>query len=153
VADFNLLPEPYKLATGATLAGIEDVQKLWDAGIRAVIDCRSEFDDGALIASFPGMKYIWLPVDDDGQPKPLEWFAAGYGFARAIWLHEADEIIYAHCAAGVNRGPSMCYFLLRSLYALDPKDAEAAIRQVRPQVGIAYKADADRACTDLFGLL
>lgn len=150
MSDFNVLASPYKLAVGAAVTSVSDVNDLWAAGVRAVIDCRSEFDDGSLIASRAGMKYIWLPTDDDGQTKPTSWFAAGYRFALPIRLQDADEIIYAHCAAGINRGPSMCYFLLRALYAASPAAAEAAVRAARPQVGIAYKADADRACLELF---
>lgn len=154
MADFNIIPD-YHLATGGALdQSGPDPDALWAAGIRAIIDCQLEYDDGPLLIKHPGMKYIWLPVSDDGQPKAFSWFEAGYDFAylqiHPVVVRDEIGITYAHCAAGINRGPSMCYFLLRSLWGLDPAAAELAIRAVRPQVGIAYKADADRAWTQLF---
>jgi Fe-S cluster assembly protein SufB len=53
-----------------------------------------------------------------------------------------------NCAAGINRGPSTAYSLMRAL-GWPAADAEAAIRAARPQVGLAYKGDADAAVAAL----
>lgn len=139
MADFNVVTGTQFLVGGA-IGDFNGVLQLWEAGARSVMDCQAEYDDASLITKQPGMTYIWLPTQDDGQPKPTNWFKAGYDYA----LH-ATPNIYVHCALGINRGPSMCYFLLRALKKLSAKDAEALIRSVRPQVGLRYKDDADKA--------
>lgn len=144
MADFSVVPgTPF--VVGGALGDHAGVMQLYAAGVRSVIDCQREFDDGALIIQRPGLSYVWLPVDDDGQPKPVSWFAAGLEAARSHPL----GLLYVHCAAGVNRGPSMCYFLMRALLHEDAATAEARIRAARPQVGLRYKADADAAIIQL----
>jgi protein-tyrosine phosphatase len=144
MADFSFVTR--RLATGAAISGPDDVQALLAAGITHCIDCRGEFDDSSLLAT-SGMGYLWNGTADDGQPKPPAWFAASLAFALpALVIPRAK--IYAHCAAGVNRGPSTAYAILRAL-GLDPAGAEAMIRAARPQVGLAYKNDADAAVTAL----
>lgn len=138
-----------RIATGAALNGIEDVQWLVDHGVNYIIDCRGEFDDSALIGEWMmknphhRLRLLWNGTEDDGTKKSPEWFHKSVSFALR-GLAAEHGCVYAHCAAGVNRGPSTCYAILRSL-GLPPDVAEQQIRLVRPQVGLAYKADADRA--------
>ena len=128
----------------ATLA---DIDELYGAGVRWIVDCRAEFDDAPLLAQHRDVAYLWNPTQDDGSPKPASWFEAGYQFAKPHL--DAGEPGDPHCAAEINRGPSMTYFLLRRHWSLDPAAAEKAIRDVRPQVGIRYKLDADVAIAQL----
>jgi protein-tyrosine phosphatase len=144
MADFSFVTE--RLATGAAITGPADVTALHAAGITHIIDCRAEFSDAPLLAT-SGMAYLWNGTEDDGQPKPPAWFAASLVFALPA-LATAGAKVYAHCAAGVNRGPSTAYAILRA-FGLLPAAAEAMIRAARPQVGLAYKADADSAVTAL----
>lgn len=143
----------YPVAVGAAINDANDVMILIDAGIGAIIDCRSEFDDGQLLAE-GGIAYMWDPRDDDGRvgPEMDFWWDIGlrFGLSHLLALPalripaEDRDILYCHCAAGINRGPSMAYGVLRAAYGLTPEGAEAAIRQVRPQVGLAYARDFDR---------
>ena len=135
-----------RLATGAAISGPDDVQALKSAGITHIIDCRAEFDDGQLLAS-SGLAYLWNGTDDDGQPKPPAWFAASLAFALPA-LAQPHVKAYAHCAAGVNRGPSTAYAILRAT-GLAADTAAQIIRATRPQVGLRYAGDADIAITAL----
>jgi protein-tyrosine phosphatase len=139
MADFNfVLP---RLATGAAINSSADVDALVAAGITVVVDCRAEFDDAPLLSA--KLMYLWDGTEDDGQPKPVQWFSKTTGFLAGAYSNPQTRI-YFHCAAGINRGPSMCYFFMRSL-GFSSTDAEALIRKARPQVGLRYKEDADTA--------
>jgi dual specificity phosphatase 3 len=145
MADFNFVTA--RLATGAAISSAADVDQLAGAGITLVIDCRGEFDDAPLLAGHPSMVYVWDGTDDDGQPKPPAWFDKGISLALSE-LAKPGQRVYCHCAAGVNRGPSMAYAVMRAL-GWSAEDGEAAIRRARPQVGLRYKADADAAIVAL----
>ena len=143
MADFSMITA--RLATGAAITSPDDVAALAAAGITDVIDCRGEFDDAPLLG--PAFTYLWDGTADDGQHKPPEWFGRGITFALAA-LSQPHRKVYAHCAAGVNRGPSMAYAIMRAL-GWPAADAESTIRAARPQVGLAYKNDADAAVVAL----
>lgn len=131
-----------RLATGAALSGPADVAALIQAGITVVIDCRAEFDDGQLMAS-AGLHYLWNPTADDGQPKPPEWFGKSISYALPL-LALPQHRVYAHCAAGINRGPSTAYAILRAM-GLSPVQAMAIVHAGRPQAAVRYAPDADKA--------
>jgi len=124
MADYNFVTA--RVATGGAISMPDDANSLIAAGINAVIDCREEFDDGLI---------------------PPEWFAPGIAFALNA-LAKPHTRVYAHCAAGVNRGPSMCMAILLA-QGLDAATAENLIRTHRPQVNIAYKHAAIAAVSAL----
>jgi hypothetical protein len=140
MADFSMVTA--RLATGAAINGTDDVNALIAAGVTHVVDERAEFDDGSLLAG-SGMTYLWNPVQDDGQPKPPAWHQANVSFAVQAYsvLHSC---VYYHCAAGVNRGPSGCYAVLRAVFGFGPAQARQLIVAARPQAHIAYAADFDQ---------
>lgn len=146
MADFNFVTD--RIATGAGINSIEDAQAIADSGVTHIIDCRDDLDDTQFFTQLPNVTVLWNGVPDDGQPKSPDWFKKSVDFAlMALAIPHAK--VYAHCAAGVNRGPSTCYAILRSL-GLSPELAEQIIRTARPQVGIAYKNDADSAVSELY---
>ena len=128
-----------RLATGGGISSESDVQALKNAGVTAIIDCRIEFDDQHLLAS-SGLAYLWNGTADDGAVKPPEWFARSLTFALPL-LAQPRHRIYAHCAAGINRGPSISSAIMMA-WGLQPDVTEKMIRQARPQVGLAYFHDA-----------
>lgn len=130
-----------RLATGAAINDPADVQVLASAGVTHIIDCRDSFDDTALLAG-SGMLVLWNGVPDDGNPAThgTTWFGKSLAFAMPA-LAQPHAKVYAHCAAGINRGPSTAFAILLALGFSAP-DAEATIRAVRPQVGLQYKAEA-----------
>jgi dual specificity phosphatase 3 len=146
--DWSFITE--RVATGAAISTVADVDLLVASGVTAIVDARAEFDDAALImASHPSVLYLWDGTEDDRQPKPVEWFGKALDFAMPI-LVRPGQIVFTHCAAGHNRGPSLAYAVLRAQgwYA---KDAIDLIHVERPATigGIVYAADADRALKQL----
>jgi protein-tyrosine phosphatase len=140
----------YRLATGAAFTNSSDVDLLAQAGITHVIDCaiELEYSDGGLLSAHkPGFVYLPNGVDDDGKPKPAGWFANSIDFALNA-LNTRGTKVYAHCKMGINRGPSTAYAILLAM-GLQPAMAEQMIRLVRPLVGLAYKADAEKAVLSL----
>jgi hypothetical protein len=139
MADFNLVTA--RLATGAAISNAADVQELAAAGITHVLDLRGEFDDGPLLAG-SGLAYLWNGVIDDGQPKPSSWYQTSLAFAVQAYS-QLGTCLYCHCAAGINRGPSTAYAVLRACAGFGSTEARQLIVNVRPQVGLAYAADFD----------
>jgi dual specificity phosphatase 3 len=130
-----------RLATGGALTAAADVDVLVRSGITHVIDCRVEFDDGQLLAQ--RLRYLYDPTEDDGEPKPPTWFAPGISFALQA-LSLPGYRIYVHCRAGVNRGPSMCYAIMRAL-GWEANDALNTVKAGRPIAMVRYSSDADAA--------
>lgn len=143
--DYNFVTK--RLATGGGLRTSADVDQLIADKITHIIDCCGEFNDITLLAAYPGISYLYNGTEDDGKPKPPIWFAKSIEFALQAFV-EAHCRLYVHCAAGVNRGPSTAYAILLAL-GLPPTIAEQLIRSNRPQVGLAYKIDAEAAVIDL----
>lgn len=137
--DWNYITQ--RLATGARIATPADAAALAGGGITHVLNVCREPDA-------PGpFEMLHLPLADDGQPKPPEWFLAGVRFALAA-LARPGPRIYVHCRAGIQRGPSMTYAILR-VFGLPPKDAYDLLVRRRPGLTrhgthIGYRADADR---------
>ena len=137
-ADFQMVLE--RVAVGSAINDSKDFSDALEAaGIEYVVDCQGEHDDTPFLVT-QNMLDCWCPTMDDGQPKPLEWWGKGIGWALEQYAKPHAKI-YFHCAAGVNRGPSMCFGFMLAL-GFDAATAEALIRKARPQVGIAYKQDA-----------
>jgi hypothetical protein len=134
-----------RLATGGALTGPSDLDALAALGITHVIDCRTEFDDGTLLAQ--RFHYVYAPTADDGQPKAPAWFQPGIAFALQA-LSQPQNRVYAHCAAGVNRGPSMCYAIMRAL-GWPGVIALSTIKTARPVAQVRYSGDADAALAAL----
>jgi hypothetical protein len=99
----------------------------------------------ALSLRLAGDRLTVLPsgTDDDGQPKSPSWFRKIVFFALDA-LRDPKAKVYFHCSAGVNRGPSAAYAVLRAL-GHTPSEAFALIRDARPKAGILYADSADRA--------
>lgn len=149
-----------QLWCGGAITTDADVARIAADGITADIDCRKEFNDRSLIDDYnnlpptpgllkahPRISYYFDGVADDGLPKPVSWFASAWDFAKPIL--DGGGVVLAHCAAGVNRGPSMAYFLLRAHWRMSPADALALVKQKRPVARVGYQADADKAITSL----
>ena len=134
-----------RLATGGQIGTPADVQELVKAGITAVINCNRGEDDAKLLSSLPGVAYLNNPTDDDGQPKPVTWFQASLEFALPI-LARPNQRVYAHCAAGVNRGPSTCFAIMRALgFGSLAANGEIVFHRPVCAAGIRYADDADKA--------
>lgn len=140
--DFSFVTS--RLATGGGIADAADVQILTVNGVTHVIDCRAEFDDDPLFRELK-INYLWNPTADDGQHKDSEWFRKSLDFALPALALPRTKV-YAHCAAGINRGPSTAYVIIRA-FGLMPLESKSLIIGHRPVTlgGIRYANDADAA--------
>jgi len=135
-----------RLFTGGALEnGQADVDELIASGVTHIIDAAYELEsiDSALFATQPTLSYLPNGTLDDGSVKGPEWFSKSIDFALSA-LRQPHNKVYMHCRAGVNRGPSTCYAVMRAL-SFPPEEAEKLIRKARPIVGLRYKDDADTA--------
>jgi hypothetical protein len=131
-----------RIALGSGVWSRADAQYVADAGITHVIDCTNAPDERPYRGL--GVQHFSCPTEDDGKAKPREWFERGIAIARTA-LADPDARLLVHCAAGINRGPSMCFAILRAVVGLSRDDAHAAIKRVRPFARMAYRDDAERA--------
>lgn len=144
----------YRLATGAAIHNVEEVRELIARGITHIIDLRTT-NAIRLLAGFthargrllhgeldPGARlhYLHNGTRDDGRPKSPQWFNRSIRFALEALAHPGNRI-YAHCAEGINRGPSTALAILLAL-GVDRVTARGMIVANRPQVGLRYEKDA-----------
>lgn len=129
MADFNFVTE--RIATGGGINSTSDVDQLVQAGVTHVVDMRAEYDDTLL--KDPRIDVLWLPENDDGTPRPTDHILNGILFGMTA-LSQKKNKVYYHCAAGVNRGPTMAFALLRA-FGIPHQEAIDRIRTARPQVG------------------
>jgi protein-tyrosine phosphatase len=129
VADFNFVTE--RIAVGAQLASAGDVDQIVASGITHVCDLRAEYDDTLL--NDRRVVVLWVPEADDGAPRPIDQVLNEILFGMVALSQTKNKILY-HCAAGVNRGPTACYALLRA-FGIAQQTAISMIRTARPQVG------------------
>jgi protein-tyrosine phosphatase len=125
---FNFVTE--RIAVGGGISSKPDVDEIVAAGITHVIDMRAEFDDDTLNDN--RITILWLPQLDDGEMRPPGHYRKGIQFAFPA-LSLRNTKIFPHCAAGLNRGPTMCYALLRA-FGFTQEEAVTKIRTVRPDV-------------------
>lgn len=129
----------------------EDLPRLREYGITHIIDAQIERDDAKWLPANE-FGYLWLPTNDDGRTKPLEWFEAAINFARRAVRDNPQAKFYIHCGMGINRGPSLALAVLRDQTGLLQSEATRLLRQKRPEIsdwGLAYAKDADRALKTL----
>ena len=140
MADFDFVTP--RLATGAAITSIADVDALIAAGVTHVIDCRAEFDDAPLLTANPTILYLWNGVPDDGNPAThgVAWFGKSLQFALPTIAHPGSKV-YCHCAAGVNRGPSTAFAIMLAC-GFTSINAVAIIKAARPVAGIGYQNEA-----------
>ena len=111
------------------------------AGVTHIVDCRIEDSDEEFVALHaPHITYIYAPTDDDGLEREPEWFD-GALLDLGTALTDPDSILLVHCAAGINRGPSMAFRLLLEA-GWEPVAALNAIREARPVTRVIYAPDA-----------
>lgn len=149
--DWDVIPEsnagPGRIGVGGGIWASTHVDRLVEAGFTHVV-CAAEELEG-LSLCLAGSRLTVLPdgIDDDGLPKSPSWFRRIVSFALDA-LHDPTAKVYFHCAAGINRGPSAAYAVLRAL-GHTRTEAFALIRDARPEAGILYADSADRAIDGL----
>jgi protein-tyrosine phosphatase len=102
-----------RIAVGGGIWTAANMAEVMNAGVTHIIDMQIEFDDTKLAGPL-GIQVLWIPMDDDFQPKPPDVFQQGVEFARNA-LDTPETKLLIHCAAGVHRAPMMALALLCSL--------------------------------------
>jgi dual specificity phosphatase 3 len=139
VADFSQITE--RLFVGGQIND-SDWPALIAAGITHVIDAQAEREDRAPRQG--GVSILWVPQPDDGKhPKPVKWFGDAVSFALLAFTTPKAKVL-THCAAGINRGPSLGYAVLRA-QGWTASEAMYTLKLHRPVVNAAYRDDADAA--------
>ena len=130
--DYNWVNQ--RLAVGAGISSREDMEILFVAGITNIINMRMEIDDRKFCDGrlWPEVGCLWLPQVDDGSPRDRRQILEGIEYALEA-LKIMGSKVYVHCATGTNRGPTMCYAILRAM-GFDQPTAIRMICEVRPQV-------------------
>ena len=139
--DFDRVTD--RIYTGGGIWSVRDVDRLVAVGITHVVCAAEELEE--LSVRLAGARLAVLPngTDDDGLPKSPSWFGRIVSFALDA-LRDPGAKVYLHCAAGINRGPSAAYVVLRAL-GHSPEEAFGLIRAARSQAGIIYADSADDA--------
>ena len=121
--DFHFITP--RLAVGGGIWVRENLEEVMRAGITHIINTQMEFDDRTLLdgddpsSCRAGLRtsepqILWLPMDDDFQPKPARPFFEGAKFALAAWETPEAKVL-VHCASGIHRAPMVGLALLRVL--------------------------------------
>lgn len=137
-----------QIATGGAMRYATDLRQIKRAGVVAIVSGRRDFDDSLLTEGKDmGIKFLSDPTPDNGEGKPTSWFKAAIDFCLPF-LKRGSKV-YIHCHAGMNRGPSLAYAVLRAYTGCSHEEAMRAIHSVRDFAPVAYAADADKALVEL----
>lgn len=145
-----------RLAAGGVPSSTSDIVTLLDYGITHIIDCYDQSDDAQFFGKYKdNIHYLWNPTADDGAQDQAkqDWIIKSVVFGLPVLLDSniyssgKQTKIYCHCQAGVNRGPSTAYALMRAAWGMTSEDSLLLIRKHRPIdiVGVRYASVADIA--------
>ena len=144
-ADFDFVTE--RIATGGMIWDERDVAAMKAAGITHVLTAAIELERETHRVLAGRFGHLANGVHDDGLPKSPTWFRGSIDFALEA-LRDPDAQILLHCGAGINRGPSSAYAVLRAL-GHSPDEAFRMITDARPIAAVLYANDADEAIEEL----
>ena len=136
-----------RLATGGDLhednaIARDQLADLIDQYVDFIVDTLLEFTDEEYVAHMdPEMKYLHLPVDDDGGEMPRSWYETGTRWVIDALNSSKDGKVFIHCHMGINRGPSLTFATMLVL-GYDPVEAIDMIREARPIANVGYAEDA-----------
>jgi hypothetical protein len=111
-------------------------------GITHIIDCRGEHSDKGFVATHaPGIVYHDHGTHDAGGHQDGEWYEEGWFlFVQAV-LDNPNAKVLVHCHMGINRAPSLGFFLLLRM-GYGPWGALDMIRKARPIAACYYAESA-----------
>jgi hypothetical protein len=136
-----------RIATGGAIRCEEDVAALLAARITHVVTVAVELEDETRELLAGRVVHLINGVPDDGCRKSPGWYERTITFALEA-LRDTNARILLHCGAGMNRGPSAAYAVLRAL-GHHRSDALRMIISARPIAAVSYATDADCAVEEL----
>lgn len=138
------------LAVGAAPRNLEAAKILDDLGIThwAHHGRKPLLDE--VMSSAAGVKFLLNPTADDGERKPLDWYARSIRFAKDA--QENDGSLLITCSRGIHRAPSIAYALLRVLLGMGESDAKAHVYGSVRDCDLRYLAEVDAGIEELMKL-
>ena len=121
-----------QLAVGPAPRTAQHLQKLADAGVRAVLSLCSPQEappPEGLNSRFACERQV-LPDHRSGRSPRLEELRHALG--RLQQLHEAHGPVFVHCVAAVERSPLVCLAWLVQQHQLNPTEALDHLMNVHP---------------------
>lgn len=108
-----------------------DVQPLYDAGVRAVVNTCEEYAGPTDEYARLGIDQFRIPTTDFTPPRLADVRrAVAFIAAKA----ERGETVYVHCKAGRARSATVAACWLMYRYRISAEEAVARLRQVRPHI-------------------
>lgn len=147
------VPANPSLIFGSAPVNAADITRLKNMGVTHVLDLRLERPDQSQRYSGTGIIYRREPMEDFEQIRPettrlqpAEHYVRGVTFIRDALAHGGK--VYIHCAAGLQRSPSMVYAALRAS-GMSADEAWDAVRAARSSVKHVYIPGAEAAVPQL----
>jgi atypical dual specificity phosphatase len=109
----------------------QDVQTLWDAGVRGVVNTCAEYAGPVDEYQRLGIEQLHIPTIDFTPPS-LEDVNRSVEFMQQIVT--AGNVVYVHCKAGRARSATVVLCWLIRYRQLSPEKAQQLLLQVRPHV-------------------
>jgi len=106
----------------------DDFLYLKRAGIKGIVDVRSEYCDNKELIERLGMEFLHLEIDDAYIPKKDDLDKL---FEFVIPLLDKKEKIFVHCQNGVGRSPLICVAIMVKLGKEIP-DAVRLVEEKHP---------------------
>ena len=116
-----------RIALGSAIGSPADIDKLVSEGVTHVLNMREVQD-----VLDPRLTTLWLSQLDDGSPRPPGQYPKAVDFAFTAFATMKPKV-YCHCQAGMNRGPTVCYALLRA-FGMSKQESVTRIIAHRPWV-------------------
>jgi atypical dual specificity phosphatase len=109
----------------------KDIQPLYDAGVRAVVNTCEEYPGPTQEYERLGIEQLRVPTIDFTPPRLADVRrAVAFIASRA----ERGETVYVHCKAGRARSATIVACWLMYRYRISATEAESRLRQVRPHI-------------------
>ena len=100
-----------------------------------------EWSDEELVRSVDdSIEYLNLGTHDAGGNQDAKWYRDGWDYYERLIEDNPDNKLMVHCHMGVNRAPSMVFYLMLK-EGYEPDEALALIRSNRP-IAACYYAEA-----------
>jgi hypothetical protein len=90
------------LAIGAAPKSLAAMQQIIDLKINHILDLRAERKKTDILSHFKDVDVSWVPIYDDWQPKPIEFFRKLLDEIKRI---EKNSKLFICCGAGEHRAP------------------------------------------------
>lgn len=136
------------LESGAHILSAEETAKVLEgAGVTHLINCRRDSGHVKLLEVLNGVVVLHNPIEDDGLPKPADWFSRSIDFALHALANPLHKVVVC-CYHGNNRSPSTTLAILMA-QGLSYEAAMNMVCKVRPGCHMRYGFYAIAAVKEL----